>query len=269
VPCVQPHNEPVHPRNDPKITTGVDALRTLGMSDAEIAAFVSEAGLPSVHAAQVELRTYLRPVLSVKPHGEWPGVPWQFTLPLPLRGSPAFERAVDALPQAAAAGDRSWSGLETFDWDDEAHIWRMRYENTGAFHLDILELSVGGGALWFLGKFAGAYVSGIADRLAESTLEAAKRIRLRRSPATDCVTIKVPGNITTIVLPEPLTDEAREAFIDLDPAADEIRGKILYWEQDPLAWIAREQLPPDQQVIQPPQAYRPVLPDDNGHDEEL
>jgi hypothetical protein len=238
------------------------------MSDVEIAAFVSEAGLPSVHAAQVELRTYLRPVLSVKPHSEWPGVPWEFTLPLPLRGSPAFERAVDALPQAAATGDRSSSGLETFDWDDEARIWRMRYEHSGAFHLDILELAVGGGALWFLGRFTDAYVSGIADRLAENTLKAAGRIRLRRSPATDCVTIKVPGGTTTIVLPEPLTDEAREAFIDLDPAADEIRGKILYWDQATLAWIAREQLPPDQRAIQSPQAHRLVLPDDNGHDEE-
>jgi hypothetical protein len=118
----------------------------------------------------------------------------------------------------------------------------MRYETTGAFHLEVLELAVGGGALWFLGKFADAYVSGIANRLAESTLKAAERIRLRRSPATDCVTIKVPGGTTTIVLPDPLTDQAREAFIDLDPAADEIRGKTLYWDQDTLAarrWRSR------------------------------
>jgi hypothetical protein len=252
----------VHPRNDPKITTGVDALRALGMSDAEIVAFVSEAGLPSVHAAQVELRTDLRPVLLVKPHSEWPGAQWKFRLTLPLRGSSAFERAVAALPQAPAAGDQSWSGLETFDWDDEAHIWRMDKEQSGAFHLDVLELAVGGGALWFLGRFAEAYVSGIADRLAESTLKAAERIRLRRSPATDCVIIKVPGGVTTIVLPEPLTDEAREAFIDLDPAADEIRGKILYWDQDALAWIPRPQLPPDQQVKQPPRDFRLLRPDE-------
>jgi hypothetical protein len=244
----------MQPPDDPKLTTGVDALRALGMSDTEIAAFVSAADLPSVHAAQVELRTYLRPVLSVKPHSEWPGPRWEFTLPLPLQGSPAFERAVDALPQAAETGDRSWSGLETFDWDDEARIWRMRYETTGAFHLEVLELAVGGGALWFLGKFADAYVSGIADRLAESTLKAAERIRLRRSPATDCVTIKVPGGTTTIVLPEPLTDEARVAFIDLDPAADEIRGKILYWDQDTLAWVPRQQMSPDQQVTRHSQA---------------
>jgi hypothetical protein len=103
------------------------------MSDVEIAAFVQEAELPSAYAAQVELRSGLRPVLSVKPHSEWPGVQWEFKFLLPLRGSPAFERAVDGLVQAAATGDRSWSGSETFDWDDEARIWRMRYDHSGAF----------------------------------------------------------------------------------------------------------------------------------------
>lgn len=254
----------MHRYDGPEITTGVDALRALGMSDAEIAAFVSGAHLPNVHAAQIELRTDLRPVLLIKPHSEQPGSQWRFSIALPLRGSSAFERAVDALPQAAAAGDRSWSGLETFDWDDEARIWRMDYQHTGAFHLEVLELAVGGGALWFLGKFADAYVSGIADRLAESTLKAAERIRLRRSPANDCVTIKVPGGTTSIVLPEPLTDEAREAFIDLDPAAEEIRGKILFWDQYALAWVPRPQLPSDQQVVRPPQGYGLVLPDDEG-----
>jgi hypothetical protein len=222
------------------------------MSDAESAAFVQAAGLPGIYAAQVTLWSNLRLILAVKPHSDRPGVQWEFKFRLPLQGSPAFERAVDGLLQAAATGDRSWSGSEMFDWDDEARIWRMRHEISEAFGLNILELAVGGGALWFLGKFADAYVSAIAGRLAESTLKAAERIRLRRSPANDCVTIKVPGGTTSIVLPEPLTDEAREAFIDLDPAADEVRGKILYWDQVALAWVPREQLPPDLQELEMP-----------------
>jgi hypothetical protein len=230
----------VDPRDDAKITTGVDAVRTLGMADAEIVEFFLAAGLPSVHAAQVELRTYLRPVLSVRPHSEWPGPEWGITFPLPLPGSPAFERAVDALPQGAATWDRSQPDSWTFDWDDEARVWCVRHEHSGAVHLEVLEVAVGGGALWFLGKLADAYVSRIAERLAESTAKAAERIRLRRSPANDCVTIEIPGGTTTIMLPESLTDEAREAFIDLDPAADGIGGKLLYWDQDALAWAPRE-----------------------------
>jgi len=221
------------------------------MSDSEIVEFVTAAGLPSVYAAQVELRTYLRPVLRVRPHDEWPGPGWEVTFPFPLPGSPAFEKAVDALPRATHAWDASQALQGTFDWDDEARAWHFRYEDTGAFHLEILEVAVGGGALWFLEKLGEAFVARIADRFAESAAKAAERIRLRRSPASDCVTIKVSGGTTFIVLPEPITDEAREAFIDLDPDADGFSGKILYWDQDARAWAPGDHLPPDQEEQQP------------------
>ena len=46
-----------------------------------------------------------------------------------------------------------------------------------------------------------------------------------------------------IVLPPDLSDDAREAFIDLDPTADAIRGRTLYWDQEQRTWISRPRIP--------------------------
>jgi hypothetical protein len=89
-------------------------------------------------------------------------------------------------------------------------------------------LIVGAVALWFLGKLADAYVTRLADRLADSTIDAAHQIRSRTG--SNLVYIKVPGGTTTLLPPERMTDDAREAFIDLDPTADGIRRESLRWD---------------------------------------
>ena len=235
-----------HPERDVK-ATGLDALRALGMSDDEITKFVTTTGLPCLNANELTLYSGPHPCLRAYIPGERTHSGSMAEFPLPDSNSPSFQRAVAALPQGATKWSHS-SSPDNFLWDDEARTWHRHHEHSGAIHLAVIELTVGGGALWFLGKLADAYVSRIADHLAETTYKAAKHIKLRRSPSSDCVIIKAPGDTTMIVLPEDLTDEAREAFIDLDPTAEGIRGKILYWEQDEHAWVPGDHLPPDQSV---------------------
>jgi hypothetical protein len=130
-----------------------------------------------------------------------------------------------------------------FIWDSETGSWQEwnstppgGIDRPGTYEL-IGQIWIGAAALWFLGKLADAYVSRLADRLAESTFKAAQRISLRRHrKKRDCVSIQVPEGTTTIVLPSNLSDDAREAFIDLDPTADGIRGKTLYWSQEQRTW---------------------------------
>jgi hypothetical protein len=113
-------------------------------------------------------------------------------------------------------------------------------------YLSTLELSppevIAGGAatLWFLGKFADAYISKLADRLADSTVDAAARFKHKKKGGENFITIRVPGGTTTILLPEPFSEEARLAFIDLDPSVDGIRGKTLHWNSEKHAWVASE-----------------------------
>jgi hypothetical protein len=131
-------------------------------------------------------------------------------------------------------------------WDSETRSWQEWHstpaggiDRSGTYEL-IWQIWVGAAALWFLGKLADAYVSRLADRLVESTFKAAARISLRRRRHERYrVSIEVPEGITVIVLPPDLSDDAKEAFIDLDPTATEIRGKTLYWDEEHCVWVPR------------------------------
>jgi hypothetical protein len=58
--------------------------------------------------------------------------------------------------------------------------------------------------------------------MAETTVATLRRLRFIKSDKGQLLVIKVPEDVTIMILPEAgLTDEAKEAFIDLDPNAEE------------------------------------------------
>jgi hypothetical protein len=140
-------------------------------------------------------------------------------------------------------------------WDDESRSWRYGHEKYngivgGYVTVDSVgQIWVGMAALWFLGKLADAYVARLADWMAETTVATLRRVRATKSDNGQFLVIKVPEHVTMMILPEAgLTDEAKEAFIDLDPNADGIRGKLLSWSPEAGRWL------PQNDAIPPPDA---------------
>jgi hypothetical protein len=103
----------------------------------------------------------------------------------------------------------------------------------------VLEVVTGAAALWFLGKVADAYVARLADKLAESTINAAKRIRHRSSDGNGEIQIKLPGGTTIVELPKgPLTEEMKLAFIDLDIADIPHGHRCFRWDEESKTWVS-------------------------------
>jgi hypothetical protein len=169
------------------------------------------------------------------------------------------ERALASLPGALDL--TTWPthipapDIEYLEWNDKSRSWRYgRQKYTGVFGYGpvdfVAQFWVGIAALWFLGKLADAYAARLADWMAETTVAALKRLRTTESDKSQFIVIKVPEGVTVMILPKAgLTDEAKEAFIDLDPNANEIRGKSLSWSPEAGAWLpqgeAISRLPPD------------------------
>ncbi len=154
---------------------------------------------------------------------------------------PVAVRSLDlfTLPVADAYTEFTWNN-GTDSWDAAPYLPTRR--NVIDFYAEVRptpeEILAGAAALWFLGKLADAYISKLADILAETTVTAVKRIRLRRKVAeAEQLTIQVPYDVTTVFLPKgDLPEEAKLAFIDLDPTADGVRGKVLYWNAEARVW---------------------------------
>jgi hypothetical protein len=101
------------------------------------------------------------------------------------------------------------------------------------------ELAVGFIALKILGPFVEAFATKLGEQLGESVGRALGRITLSRRIGTRRqLGVDVPNSRrrTRLELPEDLTDEARLALIDLDPTADEARGKLLRWDETSKTW---------------------------------
>ena len=93
--------------------------------------------------------------------------------------------------------------------------------------------------------FAKAYLEALGKRLGEGTADLPKkmkdlmRARTRKKDAPDEIHIGTKGGEAAILVFTPdLPDEARLALLDLDITAVEIRGKLLRWDSDAMAWRA-------------------------------
>jgi hypothetical protein len=218
------------------------------MTDGEISEFMRNI-TSAIHAEDLFVDTgekSLGPTitLSVRTVRTWRTI--EFVLP--SAGSAPYQAAVRALSQSLK--DSGWVrqimrfGIVRFRWDNNSNEW-WRSKRPDEVPVDLgavpPEVIAGGAAtLWFLGKFADAYISKLADRLADSTVEAAARFKHKKKGAEHFITIRVPGGTTTILLPESFSEEACLAFIDLDPSADGVRGKTLHWDSEKHAWVTSE-----------------------------
>ncbi|CAG6397596.1 hypothetical protein NMG29_39265 [Streptomyces cocklensis] len=100
---------------------------------------------------------------------------------------------------------------------------------TGSYAGDLI---VGYLAIKALGPFLEAFATKLGEQFGESTGRAISRLALRRRPRRrDQVEIESSEAKTTVILPHPFTDDAKEAFIDIDVADPDILGMTLYWDE--------------------------------------
>ena len=93
------------------------------------------------------------------------------------------------------------------------------------------------------GNFCSAFLQALGQRAGNSVANLPKqasdliRKRVRRRGQPDEYHISAQGDATaTIVITASTPDEARLAVLDLDVTADEVRGKILRWDNEAMAW---------------------------------
>ncbi|MCX5535172.1 hypothetical protein OG785_32045 [Streptomyces sp. NBC_00006] len=101
------------------------------------------------------------------------------------------------------------------------------------------ELAVGFIALKVLGPFIETFATKLGEQLGESVGRALGRITLFRWAGwRRHLGVRVPDSLawTRVELPEDLTEEARLALIDLDPTAEEVRGRLLRWDETTKTW---------------------------------
>jgi hypothetical protein len=115
--------------------------------------------------------------------------------------------------------------------------------------LTLWELAaVGFVAVKTLGPFLEAFATKLGEPLGESCAQALRRIRLYRlswgmtkrstGGVEKKVDVKLPAGSVTLELPDPFTDEAKLAFIDLD--VSEVAGKTLGWDAASGKWTPRQ-----------------------------
>jgi hypothetical protein len=133
----------------------------------------------------------------------------------------------------------------------------LRRRNLAARDASILKsltvfeiVAVGFAANKTLGPFLQAFATKLGEPLGESCAQALRRIKLHRlTPGVSKrstggvdrkIVIELPEGSTVVELPDPFTDEAKEAFIDLDVTADEVAGKTLRWDPATGKWTPRQ-----------------------------
>jgi len=124
---------------------------------------------------------------------------------------------------------------------DESYLTGRRHPDdafraTGSV---IVEVAFGYVAVKFLGPFVETFATKLGERLGESAVAAAGRLRLlwsHRSGRRDLDVLTPDSQRTTLVLPEDFDDDARLAAIELDINADGVRGSELYWDAAKGSW---------------------------------
>jgi hypothetical protein len=107
-------------------------------------------------------------------------------------------------------------------------------------------------AVKVLGPFLEEWARTLGKQFGESTVRALERIQIRhldlirpKGARMDGTKLEasVPGipTPTTLVLPRPLSDSAKLAIIDLDPAEAAVRGQTLCWSESEVAWLSLQE----------------------------
>ena len=66
-----------------------------------------------------------------------------------------------------------------------------------------------------------------------------KRVRKRGKPDEYHIGVR-DGSAATIAITADLPDEARLTLLDLDVTADDVRGKLLRWDEETFSWRAAD-----------------------------
>jgi hypothetical protein len=102
-------------------------------------------------------------------------------------------------------------------------------------------------AVKILGPFVEEWAKKIGEKLGESTVRALGRLRATRADTGTThgvaeleASLPSAHSPTTLILPQPLSDAAKLALIDLDPTDNAVRGQTLYWSETEGAWLSRQ-----------------------------
>jgi hypothetical protein len=98
-------------------------------------------------------------------------------------------------------------------------------------------------AVKMLGPFVEEWAKILGKHLGESTIRTLGRIRAdrtndRTTHETAMLEASLPGSPTILVFQHPLSDPAKQAILDLDPADKAVCGQTLYWSETAGAWLS-------------------------------
>lgn len=83
-----------------------------------------------------------------------------------------------------------------------------------------------------------AFVETLAKHHADALSDAVRTRFRRKGKAREVLVGPDDGSAATIIITDETPDEARLALLDLDVTADELRGKVLRWDEKAMAWRA-------------------------------
>jgi hypothetical protein len=96
-----------------------------------------------------------------------------------------------------------------------------------------------------LGPLIVAFCTELGKRLGGTVADWSSRIKVhvrhrRGNSATVALDVVMGDEVTTLVLPEPFTDEARLALIELDIDSEAVCGHRYAWDAQAQAWVAAD-----------------------------
>jgi hypothetical protein len=123
--------------------------------------------------------------------------------------------------------------------DDPAraeHDVAVDFIQGGAFYLHGDIVIVVGSLSVLVGVYAKAYVETLAHHNAEALIKAVSSRSRKTGKTTEMLVGPEDGSAARVVITPDTPDEARLNLLDLDVTADELRGKVLRWDEKAKAW---------------------------------
>jgi hypothetical protein len=160
--------------------------------------------------------------------------------------------ALDALGEGPESSrEKAWQRVEAMDqWLLSLRRGEPRGERYAAWSAEHLAAAItvatsGFLAVKMLGPFVEEWAKKLGEHLGESTIRALGRIRASRTNdrtthETAMLEASLPGAFgpTVLVFQHPLSDPAKLAILDLDPADKAVCGQTLYWSETAGAWLS-------------------------------